>query len=67
MDNYSETQVKTFSRETLEDLRKDIKSKLIGKEKVTRDVKSILQEYIEVRIFLLSSFFCNVPFTDYLA
>lgn len=67
MDNYSETQVKTFSRETLEDLRKDIKSKLIGKEKVTRDIKSILQEYIEVRIFLLSSFFCNVPFTDYLA
>lgn len=67
MDNYSESQVKTFSRETLEDLRKDIKSKLIGKEKVTRDVKSILQECIEVRIFLLSSFFCNVPFTDYLA
>uniref|UniRef100_U9UEL0 Uncharacterized protein n=1 Tax=Rhizophagus irregularis (strain DAOM 181602 / DAOM 197198 / MUCL 43194) TaxID=747089 RepID=U9UEL0_RHIID len=50
MDNYSETQVKTFSRETLEDLRKDIKSKLIGKEKVTRDVKSILQEYIEIAL-----------------
>ncbi|CAG8658213.1 11643_t:CDS:10, partial [Acaulospora morrowiae] len=50
MDNYSETQVKTFSRETLEDLRKDIKSKLIGKEKVTRDIKSILQEYIEVAL-----------------
>ncbi|PKY35318.1 hypothetical protein RhiirB3_421069 [Rhizophagus irregularis] len=50
MDNYSETQVKTFSRETLEDLRKDIKSKLIGKEKVTRDVKSILQECIEIAL-----------------
>ncbi|EXX65771.1 hypothetical protein RirG_130050 [Rhizophagus irregularis DAOM 197198w] len=50
MDNYSESQVKTFSRETLEDLRKDIKSKLIGKEKVTRDVKSILQEYIEIAL-----------------
>ncbi|CAG8639531.1 8830_t:CDS:10 [Ambispora gerdemannii] len=50
MDNYSETQVKTFSRETLEHLRKDIKSKLIGKEKVTRDIKSILQEYIEVAL-----------------
>ncbi|CAG8715400.1 2154_t:CDS:2 [Funneliformis caledonium] len=48
MDNYSETQVKTFSRETLEDLREDIKSKFIGKEKVTRGVKSILREYIEV-------------------
>ncbi|CAI2196312.1 16698_t:CDS:2, partial [Funneliformis geosporum] len=48
--NYSETQVKTFSRETLKDLRKDIKSKLIGKEKVTRDVKSILQEYVEVAL-----------------
>ncbi|CAB5384320.1 unnamed protein product [Rhizophagus irregularis] len=36
--------------ETLEDLRKDIKSKLIGKEKVTRDVKSILQEYIEIAL-----------------
>ncbi|CAI2180317.1 6436_t:CDS:10 [Funneliformis geosporum] len=50
MDNYSETQVKTFSRETFEDLRKDIKSKLIGKEKVTRDIKSFLQEYIEVAL-----------------
>ncbi|CAG8486366.1 13137_t:CDS:2, partial [Ambispora leptoticha] len=50
MDNYSEMQVKTFSRETLEDLRKDIKSKLIGKEKVTRDIKSILQEYIVVAL-----------------
>ncbi|CAG8713012.1 11747_t:CDS:10, partial [Funneliformis mosseae] len=49
-DNYSESQVKTFSRETLEDLRKDIKSKLIGKEKVSRDIKSILQEYIEVAL-----------------
>ncbi|POG71736.1 hypothetical protein GLOIN_2v1602210 [Rhizophagus irregularis DAOM 181602=DAOM 197198] len=50
MDNYSDSQVKTFSRETLEDLRKDIKSKLIGKEKVTRDVKSILQEFIEIAL-----------------
>ncbi|CAG8696382.1 11777_t:CDS:2, partial [Ambispora leptoticha] len=50
MDNYSETQVKTFSREMLEDLRKDIKSKLIGKEKVTKDIKSILREYIEVAL-----------------
>ncbi|CAG8710243.1 1867_t:CDS:10, partial [Funneliformis caledonium] len=48
MDNYSETQVKTFSREMLKDLREDIKSKLIRKEKETRGVKSILQEYIEV-------------------
>jgi len=61
MDNYSETQVKTFSRETLEDLRKDIKSKLIGKEKVTRDIKSILQEYIEVRIFYYHHSFAMFP------
>ncbi|CAJ0829744.1 16851_t:CDS:2 [Entrophospora sp. SA101] len=32
-DDYSEMQVKTFSRETLEDLRKNIKSNFIGKEK----------------------------------
>jgi len=61
MDNYSETQVKTFSRETLEDLRKDIKSKLIGKEKVTREIKSILQEYIEVRIFYYHHSFAMFP------
>ncbi|CAJ0892125.1 1467_t:CDS:2 [Entrophospora sp. SA101] len=49
-DNYSEMQMKTFSRETLEDLIKEIKLNFIGKEKVTRDIKLILQEYIEVAL-----------------
>jgi len=53
MDNYSEMQVKTFSRGILEDLRKDIKSNSIRNEKVTRDIKLTLQEYIEVFIILL--------------
>ncbi|CAG8706120.1 1298_t:CDS:2, partial [Racocetra persica] len=49
-DNYSEMQVKTFSRDTLENLRKYIKSNFVGKEKVSRDIKSILQEYIEIAL-----------------
>ena len=53
MDNYSEMQVKTFSRGILEDLRKDIKSNSIRNEKVTRDIKLTLQEYIKVFIILL--------------
>ncbi|CAI2192000.1 4936_t:CDS:2 [Funneliformis geosporum] len=50
MDNYSKMQVKTFSRGTLEDLRKDVKSRFIGKKKVMRDIKLILQEYIEIAL-----------------
>ncbi|CAG8521994.1 12803_t:CDS:2 [Acaulospora colombiana] len=50
IDQGNEPAIKTFSRETLEDLRKDIKPKLIGKEKVSRDIKSILQDYIEVAL-----------------
>ncbi|CAG8747772.1 5796_t:CDS:2, partial [Acaulospora morrowiae] len=38
-DNYSETQVKTFSRETLEDLRKDIKSRVNQKKKSNKEHK----------------------------
>ncbi|CAG8586962.1 38502_t:CDS:2, partial [Gigaspora margarita] len=41
-------QVKTFLKDTLENLRKYVKSNFVGKEKVPRGIKSILQEYIEI-------------------
>ncbi|CAG8531212.1 2192_t:CDS:10 [Ambispora leptoticha] len=49
-DDYSDVQIKKFSRDTLEDLRKDTRSKILGKEKLSKDIKSILQEYVEIAL-----------------
>ncbi|CAG8470525.1 514_t:CDS:10 [Acaulospora morrowiae] len=49
-DDYSDMQIKKFSRDTLEDLRKDTRSKILGKEKLSKDIKSILQEYVEIAL-----------------
>ncbi|CAG8618541.1 2319_t:CDS:2, partial [Acaulospora colombiana] len=48
--DYSNMQIKKFSRNTFEDLRKDTRSKILGKEKLSKDIKSILQEYVEIAL-----------------
>ncbi|KAG9291287.1 hypothetical protein G9A89_021789 [Geosiphon pyriformis] len=47
VDDYSDMQIKTFSRDTLEDLRKDIRARIFGKEKISKEFKSTFQEYVE--------------------
>ncbi|CAG8478033.1 5627_t:CDS:10 [Paraglomus brasilianum] len=42
--------IKKFSRDTLEDLRKNIKSTVLEKKKIPRNLKSIFQEYVEIAL-----------------
>ncbi|CAG8635502.1 3710_t:CDS:2 [Paraglomus brasilianum] len=47
VDDYSGMQIKTVSRDTLEDLRKDTRTRIFGKEKISKEFKSTFQEYVE--------------------
>ncbi|CAG8762080.1 14112_t:CDS:2, partial [Dentiscutata heterogama] len=49
-DDYSDLQIKKFFKDTFEELRKDIRVNILGKEKLSKNIKSTLREYIETAL-----------------